>query len=67
MTAEERIVKLQRYISTMPALPVTVTKVLEIANNPKTSTVDLNKVIRLDPGLMARVLKLINSAYYGVS
>ena len=51
----------------MPALPVTVSKVLEIANNPKTSPVDLNKVISLDPVLMARVLKLINSAYYGVS
>lgn len=51
----------------MPALPVTVTKVIEIANNPATSPVDLNKVISLDPVLMARVLKLINSAYYGVS
>ena len=51
----------------MPALPVTVSKVIEIANNPATSPVDLNKVISLDPVLMGRVLKLINSAYYGVS
>ena len=67
MTSEERIIKLQRHIASMPALPVTVTKVVEIANNPATSPVDLNKVISLDPVLMARVLKLINSAYYGVS
>jgi HD-like signal output (HDOD) protein len=67
VTTEERIAKLQRYIASMPALPVTVTKVVEIANNPRTSPVDLNKVISLDPVLMARVLKLINSAYYGVS
>lgn len=67
MTSEERIAKLQRHIASMPALPVTVTKVIEIANNPATSPVDLNKVISLDPVLMARVLKLINSAYYGVS
>ena len=67
MTPEDRIKKLQAYVSTMPALPVSVSKVIEIANNPATSPVDLNRVISLDPVLMARVLKLINSAYYGVS
>ena len=51
----------------MPSLPVTVMKILEVCNNPKTSPVDLNKIISLDPVLMARVLKLINSAYYGLS
>jgi putative nucleotidyltransferase with HDIG domain len=67
MNAEENLKKLTSYISKIPALPVTVSKVLEIANNPNTSPVDLNKVISLDPVLMARVLKLINSAYYGVT
>ncbi|MFP4113933.1 MAG: HDOD domain-containing protein [Spirochaetota bacterium] len=67
MTSEEHLRKIEKYITTMPALPVTVTKVVEIANNPSTSPVDLNKVISVDPVLMARVLKLINSAYYGVS
>lgn len=64
---ENHLRKIEKYINSMPALPVTVTKVVEIANNPATSPVDLNKVISLDPVLMARVLKLINSAYYGVS
>lgn len=67
MTNQDHLRQIEKYISTMPALPVTVTKVVEIANNPATSPVDLNKVISLDPVLMARVLKLINSAYYGVS
>jgi len=64
---EDHLRKIEKYINTMPALPVSVSKVVEIANNPATSPVDLNKVISLDPVLMARVLKLINSAYYGVS
>ncbi|MDR1932349.1 MAG: HDOD domain-containing protein [Spirochaetales bacterium] len=67
MNAEENLAKVSAYISRIPALPVTVSKILEIANNPATSPVDLNKVISLDPVLMARVLKLINSAYYGVT
>ena len=50
----------------MPSLPTSVTKVIEVCNNPKTSPVDLDKVISLDPVLMGRVIKLINSAYYGI-
>lgn len=67
MTPEQRIHKLERHVSSMPALPVTVSKVVEIANSPDTSPIDLNKIISLDPVLMARVLKLINSAYYGLN
>ena len=67
VNAEENLKNVTAYISKLPALPVTVSKILEVANNPATSPVDLNKVISLDPVLMARVLKLINSAYYGVT
>ena len=58
--------KLREYIKTIPSLPTSVTKVLEICNNPHTSPADLNHVISLDPVLVGRVLKLINSAYYGL-
>jgi len=58
--------KLKEYIKTIPSLPTSVTKVLEICNNPNTSPADLNHVISLDPVLVGRVLKLINSAYYGL-
>ena len=50
----------------MPSLPTSVTKVLEICNNLQASPADLNHVISLDPVLVGRVLKLINSAYYGL-
>ncbi|MDR2103187.1 MAG: HDOD domain-containing protein [Treponema sp.] len=55
------------YIKNMPSLPTSVTKVLEICNNFKTSPADLYYVISLDPVLVGRILKLINSAYYGFS
>ena len=58
---------IKNYIKTMPSLPTSLTKVLEICNNPHTSPADLNHVISLDPVLVGRVLKLINSAYYGLS
>jgi putative nucleotidyltransferase with HDIG domain len=58
--------KIDDYIKNMPSLPTTVSKVLEVCNNPQTSPADLNHVISLDPVLVGRVLKLINSAYYGL-
>ncbi|MDR1388905.1 MAG: HDOD domain-containing protein [Treponema sp.] len=58
--------KIDAYIKSMPSLPTSVAKVLEICNNPQTSPADLNHVISLDPVLVGRVLKLINSAYYGL-
>ncbi|MFP3043356.1 HDOD domain-containing protein [Treponema primitia] len=58
--------KLDDYIKNMPSLSITLSKVLEICNNPQTSPADLNHVISLDPVLVGRVLKLINSAYYGL-
>lgn len=67
MNKEERIKKLQNYIDKMPSLPTTMTKVIEVCDKPETSPADLNKVISMDPVLMGRVLRLINSAYYGLN
>jgi len=50
----------------MPSLSTTVIKVLETCNNPRSSANDLQRIISLDPVLTARVLKLINSAYYSL-
>ncbi len=63
----ERIEQINKYIDDMPALPITVTKIFEVANNLKSTAKDLNDVISIDPVLTGKVLKLINSAYYGMS
>jgi HD-like signal output (HDOD) protein len=67
MQEKERLLAIiQTYITRMPSLPITVSKILQICNDPKTSPADLNQVISLDPVLMGRVMKLINSAYYSL-
>ena len=66
LTNEQRFKKIQNYIDRMPSLSTTVTKVLEVCNQPNTSPNDLNRVISLDPVLTGQVLKLINSAYYSL-
>jgi putative nucleotidyltransferase with HDIG domain len=63
---EELLAQIQTYIDRMPSLSTTVTKVIEVCNQPNTSPNDLNRVISLDPVLTGQVLKLINSAYYSL-
>lgn len=58
--------QIRRRIAQMPPLSTTVTKVMEVCNNPKTSPQDLNRIISLDPVLTGKVLRMINSAYYSL-
>ncbi len=67
MEKDKHLLKIKSYIQKMPSLPTTVTKIMELCNDPHTSPADLNHVISLDPVLMGKVMKLINSAYYGLN
>ena len=66
LSKKMRLEKIRAYLSKMPSLSTTMTKVLEVCNNTNTSPNDLNRVISLDPVLTGQVLKLINSAYYAL-
>ena len=57
---------IKAYIKKMPSLSTTVSRILDICNDPNASPADLNQVISLDPVLMGRVMRLINSAYYSL-
>ena len=57
--------KFIRSIDSLPTLPSVVAKVGELVGNPGTSAADINNVIRTDIALSARVLKLVNSSFYG--
>jgi len=50
-------------LATLPAIAL---EVMRIAENPQATGDDLNRVLSNDPTLSARILKIVNSAYYGV-
>ena len=52
---------------TLFSLPDVAFRVNELIDQPNTRPSDLAEVILCDPGLSARLLRLINSAYYGLS
>ncbi len=58
----ERIIE---RIKDLPTLPDVVMKVNQLANDPKTSATDIAKIITTDQSLSMKILKLVNSAFFG--
>ena len=66
---QKRVPDLNRIIAgidDLPTLPRTVLKITELVNDPKSSAKDLARVITDDQILTARLLKLVNSSFYGL-
>lgn len=50
----------------MGTLPSVFQRLVEMINNPEVTAKELSTVISTDPALSARLLKLVNSPFYGV-
>lgn len=55
-----------REISHIATLPEVTVKVVELVEDPKSTAQDLHKVISGDPALCSRILKVVNSSFYGL-
>lgn len=56
--------KLDR-ITELPTLPIIITELLGLLDNPKSTPKDINELIRNDQSLTSKTLRLVNSSYYG--
>ncbi len=52
-------------ISTIPTLSIVIDKLAKLLRNPQTSAEEIGKAIATDQSLAAKVLRLVNSAFYG--
>jgi putative nucleotidyltransferase with HDIG domain len=57
---------LLRLVDSFPALPATVSKVIAVTSNPESSAHDLMKAILPDQSMCATILKVANSAFFGI-
>lgn len=55
-----------RGIVDLPTLPQVVTTLLSMLDDPKSSVRDINNVMGKDQALVAKLLKLVNSAFYAI-
>ena len=55
------------FIDETPNLPVHVHKLLQIVSDSDTGSLEVAQAASADPGLVTKILKVINSSYYGLS
>ncbi len=52
-------------VNNLYSLPAVVMRINELLANPNSSSLDFERIIINDPGLTLKVLKFVNSAYFG--
>ena len=65
-TNNEIVQKAIKEISHLATLPEVTMKIIKLVEDPDSTAQDLNKIITNDPALGARILKVVNSAFYGL-
>ena len=63
---QENVQSAIKEISHIATLPEVTMKIISLVEDPDSTAQDLNKVISNDPALGARILKVVNSAFYGL-
>ncbi|HMN40980.1 MAG TPA: HDOD domain-containing protein [Phycisphaerales bacterium] len=66
LAKEHAVAAAIREISHIATLPEITLKIIELVESPNSTAQDLNKVISNDPALCSRILKVVNSAFYGL-
>ena len=64
--AAARLHDLVRDVAALASLPGACHRVMQLADDQRASAREIAEIIDLDPGLCARLLRLVNSPYYGL-
>jgi HD-like signal output (HDOD) protein len=64
-SVDDQIKKILSEHNELVSLPQTLSEVLRVVKNESSSAQDLAKVLMRDPALTAKVLRIVNSPYYG--
>lgn len=65
-TAQQIVEKAVAKLGDIATLPEVTIKIIEIVEDPKSTARDLHEIIKNDPALSVKVLKVVNSAFYGL-
>lgn len=58
--------KAMNRVREISSLPEVTTRIVEVVENPTSTAQDMHDIIRHDPALAAKILKVVNSAFYGL-
>ena len=66
MDQKQRLRQVTEKVIGHPSLPTVVTQLITLVGDPATSARDISQLISADQALTAKILKVANSAFYGV-
>lgn len=61
--------ELQRALSRLTeigSLPEITTRIVQVVEDPKSTAQDMHEIVKNDPALATKILKVVNSAFYGL-
>jgi putative nucleotidyltransferase with HDIG domain len=61
-----KVAEVLRKVTTIATLPQVTTQIIKTVEDPKSTAQQLHKIVSHDPALVTRVLKVVNSAFYGL-
>lgn len=53
-------------VTELGSLPEITTRIVQVVEDPRATAHDMHEIVRSDPPLAAKVLKVVNSAFYGL-
>ena len=63
---EDKLRRILTQVKSFPGMPATAARLLPLLQNPDSSAAKIEDILKYDPGLTANILKLTNSAFFGL-
>jgi putative nucleotidyltransferase with HDIG domain len=57
---------IMQQVRSFPGMPATAARLMPLLQDPNSGTAQIEDILKYDPGLTANILKLTNSAYFGL-
>src|SRR6267378_7435755 len=65
-TQPAAVLEMVKKVSSIATLPEITAKIIATVEDPKSTASQLHKIVSHDPALVTRILKVVNSAFYGL-
>src|SRR6266581_4704630 len=65
-TQPPAVLEAVKKVSSIATLPEVTAKIIATVEDPKSSAAQLHKIVSHDPALVTRIMKVVNSAFYGL-
>jgi len=61
-----RVTDVIKKVTTIATLPEVTAQIIKTVEDPKSTATQLHKIVAHDPALVTRIMKVVNSAFYGL-